>query len=68
MTYENDLLRVVLSIADFSISEMELKKRFEGELALTDAGEMYVILQGVIASLAFLPVGAGDPNSNCEMH
>lgn len=56
MTYENDLLRVVLSIADFSISEMELKKKFEGELGLTDVGEMYVILQGVISSLAFLPV------------
>jgi len=68
MTYENDLLRVALSIADFSISEMELKKKFEGELALTDVGEMYVILQGAIASLAFLPVGDCNRASNSETH
>jgi putative selenate reductase len=54
VTYENDLLRMVLSIPDFSVSKMELKQKFDGELALTDAGEMYVILQGLTSSLAFL--------------
>lgn len=68
MTYENELLRVVLSTGDFSVSEMKLKRKFEGELALTDVGEMYVILQGVISSLAFLPVDNCDRDSNSETH
>ena len=56
MTFENDLLRIVLSTADFGIKQMELKKRFEMEVSLAAAAEMLAILRGTITSLAFLPM------------
>lgn len=55
LNFENDLLRVRISPADFRIKAMEMKKDFRGEFSLIGVAEMYVILRGLSASLPFLP-------------
>jgi len=55
IVFENDLLKVTFSSADFGITAMELKESFPGELALVEPAEMYVFAKGITASLAFLP-------------
>ncbi len=54
--FENELVRVVFSGADFRIDAMELKKLFRGNLSLVEAAEMYVIANGVAATAGFLPL------------
>jgi putative selenate reductase len=54
LVFENDLLRVVMSGADFRVRTMDLKKPFQGELTLVEPAEMFVILKGVRTSLPFL--------------
>ena len=53
--FENDLLKIAISLTDFQIRAMEMKKDFQGEFSLAGAAEMYVILQGLSTSLSFLP-------------
>jgi putative selenate reductase len=55
LTYENDNVRIHLS-PDLVADDMDLKEPFDGELSLTEAAEMYVVLNGVSASAAFLLV------------
>jgi putative selenate reductase len=55
VTFENDAVRLTLSLTDFSVKSMALKRDFAGELSLARAVEMYVILQGVRTALPFLP-------------
>jgi putative selenate reductase len=55
--FENDLLKIRLSLADFQIKAMELKKDFQGQFSLAGPVEMYVILKGLSTSLPFLPFG-----------
>ena len=52
--FENALWRMRLS-PDFQIKAKELKAEFGGEFSLTEAAEMYVILEGLSTSLSFLP-------------
>lgn len=54
IVFENDLLRAVLSSADFRIRTMALKKPFQGAITMTEPAEMVVILKGILASLPFL--------------
>jgi putative selenate reductase len=54
--FENEMVRVVFSGADFKIGAMELKKLFRGNLSLVEAAEMYVIANGVAATAGFLPL------------
>ncbi len=54
--FENDHARVALSMRDWSVQQASLKQEFEGELSLISAAEMYVILTGIVRSLAFLPL------------
>jgi hypothetical protein len=54
--FENGRARVTLSTSVWSVQKASLKQRFEGQLSLTDAAEMYVILTGIVRSLAFLPL------------
>ena len=54
--FENELVRVVFSGADFRIGAMKLKKLFRGNLSLAEAAEMYVIANGVTATAGFLPL------------
>jgi len=53
--FENDLLKIAISAADFQIRAMKMKGDFQGELSLVGAAEMYVILKGLSSSLSFLP-------------
>jgi putative selenate reductase len=53
--FENDLLKMTISAADFQIKAMEMKKDFQGEFSLVGAAEMYIILKGLSTSLPFLP-------------
>jgi putative selenate reductase len=53
--FENDLLKTRISLADFQIKAMKMKKDFQGEFSLTGSAEMYVILRGLSGSLPFLP-------------
>jgi putative selenate reductase len=57
VNFENDLLRMRISPADFQIQAMEMKKDFQGEFPLAGPAEMYVTLQGLSTSLSFLPFG-----------
>jgi hypothetical protein len=57
VNFENDLLRMRISPADFQIKAMEMKKDFQGEFPLAGPAEMYVILKGLSTSLSFLPFG-----------
>jgi putative selenate reductase len=52
--FENDLLKVTFSNADFGIKTMERKGIFPGEMVLVEPAEMYVFAKGIAASLAFL--------------
>jgi len=54
-SFENDLLRMNFSVADFQMKAMEVKKEFQGEFSPTSLAEMAVILTGLSASLSFLP-------------
>jgi putative selenate reductase len=53
VTYENDKIRVRLS-PDLVADELVLKETFSGELSLRPAAEMYMVLDGISASAAFL--------------
>jgi len=55
VNFENDLLRMRVSPADFQIRAMEMKKDFQGEFSLVGPAEMYDILKGLSTSLSFLP-------------
>jgi putative selenate reductase len=55
LNFENGLLRVRISSADFSIKAMEMKKDFQGEFSLSGPAEMYILLKGISTSLPFLP-------------
>ena len=60
--FENDLLKIRVSSADFQIKAMELKKDFQGEFSLVGPAEMYVILKGLSKSLSFLPFEETTPS------
>jgi hypothetical protein len=60
--FENDLLKIRLSAADFQIKAMEMKKDFQGEFSLAGPAEMYVILKGLSTSLSFLPFEETTPS------
>jgi putative selenate reductase len=53
--FENDLLEIAISPADFQVKAMKIKRDFQGEFSLASAAEMYVILKGLSTSLSFLP-------------
>jgi putative selenate reductase len=55
--FENESLSAKLS-PGFQVEALELKRAFEGTLSLVKAAEMALVLQGVISSLAFLPIAA----------
>jgi putative selenate reductase len=55
VSFENDLLRMTISSADFQVRAMEMRKDFRGEFSLAGPAEMYVILTGLSTSLPFLP-------------
>ncbi len=54
IVFEDDSLRAGFSCEDFGLLDLELKRRFPGQRALTAAAEMYVIARGITGSLAFL--------------
>ena len=56
MIFENAQVRVEMA-RDFGVTAMTLKQPFAGTLALREAAEMAVILEGVSASLPFLLAG-----------
>jgi putative selenate reductase len=58
LVFENAQVRLGLS-PEFGLREMTLKETFDGSLSLKEAAEMAVVLEGVTASLAFLP-GSAD--------
>jgi len=51
--YENDRIRIHLS-ADFDAADVSLKEPFDGMLSLREAAEMYVVLEGIMASAPYL--------------
>jgi putative selenate reductase len=53
--FENDLLRMRISVTDFQVEAMEMKKGFQGEFSLSGLAEMYILLKGISTSLPFLP-------------
>jgi putative selenate reductase len=55
VNFENDLLRMRISSADFQIKAMEMKRGFRDEFSLAGPAEMVVILKGLLTSLPFLP-------------
>ena len=55
LTYENDKIRIHLS-PDLVADKVVLKETFDGELSMREAAEMYVVLDGISASAAFLLV------------
>jgi len=65
MVYENDCLSVVFSPTDFHIERAELRKDFQGELSLTEAAEMVIILMGLFTSLSFMVLCANNPVLEC---
>ncbi len=57
MDFENELLRLRLRTGlapVVQISDLELKKEFDGPFSLTEVAEMVVILKGLAASMPFL--------------
>ena len=60
VTFENHLLKAALASDDFRIRTMELKQAFPDEQALVGAAEMYVIVKGLVFSMAFLPSGLAE--------
>ena len=53
LTFENDKIRIHLS-PDLVADKVVLKEAFDGELSMREAAEMYVVLDGISASAAFL--------------
>jgi putative selenate reductase len=53
VTFENDKIRIHLS-PDLVADKVVLKETFDGELSMREAAEMYVVLDGIAASAAFL--------------
>ncbi|HSR33366.1 MAG TPA: FAD-dependent oxidoreductase, partial [Anaerolineae bacterium] len=53
LTFENALVRIHVT-PDFVSDELILKEAFDGMFSLKQAAEMYVILEGVVASIPFL--------------
>lgn len=53
--FENDLLRLEISLDHFQIKSMEAKTDFQEEFWLAEAAEMYIVLRGLSTSLPFLP-------------
>ncbi len=53
LTYENDKVCIHLT-PDMVADQVVLKEAFEGELSLREAAEMYVVLDGLSTSAAFL--------------
>jgi putative selenate reductase len=55
LTYESDKIRIHLT-PDLVADQVALKEAFDGELSLREAAEMYVVLNGISASAAYLLV------------
>lgn len=53
IVYENEHLKLSFTPGDFRLQSWVVKQPFEGELATTEAAEMWIVLTGVTASLPF---------------